>query len=131
MPRRYDNSDRGVLITPESARRIAKAIGQFEASRRNVPARPLRTAYDDGEDHRVRLGKTSAAWAKGTLADIDVYDEGTPPNETISDPVETLQDCVNKFAGVEANKWVMLAKASNDRWYVIAAECPDPPPEPT
>lgn len=78
---------------------------------------------DDGSDDRVRLGKTTSTWTKGTLAEIELYEEGTPPSETRNASDYTLEDCVNKFATVAAEKWVMVAKARNDSWYLIAAEC--------
>lgn len=72
----------------------------------------------------LRLGKTTVAWTKGTLATIELYNEGTPPNETKKSPTaDVLEDCVNKFADVQANKWVMLGKVGNGYWYLIAAEC--------
>ena len=71
----------------------------------------------------VRLGKTTAAWTKGTTATIDLYEEGTPPNETAKSTPDTLENCVNKFATVAANKWVIVARGANGYWYLIAAEC--------
>lgn len=71
----------------------------------------------------VRLGKTTATWTKGTLATIELYEQGTPPSETRNPSPYTLENCVNKFADVQSGKWVMVAKASNVLWYLIAAEC--------
>ena len=123
MPRRYDNSDRGVLISRESIGRLAKQGHRADDLRRNVHAPPLRTAFDDGEP--LKLGKSLAVgeWAKGTLASVQVYDQGDPPNETTDDPVETIEDVVNKFADIDQDAWVMIGLASNGRWYVISAEC--------
>jgi archaellin len=70
----------------------------------------------------VRLGKTTATWTKGTTATIDVWESGTPPSETQTSGV-TIANCVNKFATVASGKWVMVAKAGNGSWYLIAAEC--------
>lgn len=121
MPRRLDGSDRGVLITQESARRIQRVVQRIEGGDRNTHAPPLPTAFDDGDP--IRIGKTTSAWNKGTIADIEVRESGTPPNETAGSPVETMEDCVNKFADVPADKWVAVARAGNGRWYLIAAEC--------
>lgn len=74
----------------------------------------------------VRLGKTTAAWDKGTLADIELYEEGIPPDETRNATDYTLGNCVNKFSDVASGKWVMVAKAKNGSWYLIAAECDTP-----
>jgi hypothetical protein len=77
---------------------------------------------DDGGDP-VRLGKTTAAWNKGTLATITLYESGTPPSETAASPAVTLEKCVNKFANVATGKWVIVAKGGNGSWYLISAEC--------
>lgn len=69
-----------------------------------------------GPSHYV--GKTNAAWTKGTSQTITLW-AGTPGSESaISDQVLAW----NKFADVAAGKFVMLARA-NDTYYLIAAEC--------
>lgn len=68
----------------------------------------------------VQLGKTTAEWAKGATATIDVY-EGSPLYETNS--LRTLSECVNKFVTVANDKWVIVAQAGSGYWYLIAAEC--------
>jgi hypothetical protein len=112
---------RRVSFTEEGARRIVNAVRAHERGNANQPPvsfnRPV--GGDDGGDP-VRLGKTTATWTKGTTATIDLYPNGTPPSETASG---TLAGCVNKFATVASGKWVMVAKAGNGSWYLIAAEC--------
>lgn len=76
-----------------------------------------------GEGPSVRLGKTTATWTKGTISSIELYEEGTPPSETRNATDYTLANCVNKFSTVQSGKWVMVAKMTNNRWYLIAAEC--------
>lgn len=71
----------------------------------------------------MRLGKTTATWNKGTLANINLWEEGTPPSETQTSPTRTIANCVNKFGTVAANKWVALMKGANGSYYLIAAEC--------
>lgn len=72
----------------------------------------------------MRLGKTTEPWDKGTLATIELYEEGTPPTESKKSPTpDTLAECVNKFSDVETDKWVMVARGKNGYWYLIAAEC--------
>lgn len=80
-------------------------------------------ALDDagGASDPVKLGRTSAVWAKGSLATITLYEGGTPPNETAQGG--NLANCVNKFQSVAANKWVIVAKATNGYYYLISAEC--------
>lgn len=109
-----------VHLTPESARRIGAAVVRVEQSGRDVP--PLFFRQTGGDGDPVRLGKTTAEWPKGTLATIELYEEGTPPSEGKKTPPDTLS-CVNKFAAVAANKWVIVANAGNGYWYLIAAEC--------
>jgi hypothetical protein len=110
-----------VHLTEGSARRIASAVRIVEQSGRGAPAVTFRQPSDDGDP--VRLGKTTAAWNKGTTATIELYEEGTPPSEGKKTPAETLEDCVNKFANVGSGKWVIVAKAANGSWYLISAEC--------
>jgi len=109
-----------VAFSEDGARRVIAATKAYEAGNRNMPG--IRFRDVGGDDDPVRLGKTSAAWNKGTLATINVWEDGTPLSETQTSGV-TLTDCVNKFAYVAAGKWVMLAKAANGSYYLIAAEC--------
>lgn len=108
-----------VHLTPDSARRIGAAVRAVEQGGRDVPPVMFRQT---GDDESVRLGKTSAAWNKGTLSSVNVWESGTPPNETQTIG-EVLTNCVNKFANVAADKWVILARAQNGYWYLISAEC--------
>jgi len=109
-----------VTFTEDGARRVIAATKAHEAGNRNMSPVKFRQVSDDGEP--VRLGKTSAAWAKGTLATINLWENGTPPSETQTSGA-TLANCVNKFAAVATGKWVMLAKGANGSYYLIAAEC--------
>lgn len=110
---------RKAVFTEEAASRVIRATKAYERGDRNMSAPPIRTAYDGGDP--VRLGKTTAAWTKGTLATIDLYESGTPPSETSSSA--TLANCVNKFANVGSGKWVIVARGQNGSYYLIAAEC--------
>lgn len=109
-----------VGFSEDGARRVIAATKAHEAGSRNMPPVKFREASDDGEP--VRLGKTTAAWAKGTLATINVWETGTPPNETQTSGA-TIANCVNKFAAVASGKWVIVAKGQNGSYYLIAAEC--------
>lgn len=108
-----------VHLTPESARRIGAAVVRVEQGGRDVPPVFFRQV---GDSELVRLGKTSANWQKGTVADIGVWEDGTPPNETQTAGA-ILSGCVNKFANVSAGRWVILARCENGKYYLIAAEC--------
>lgn len=112
--------ERRVSLTESAAARIAAATLAYERGNRDQSPIYFRQGGDDGEP--VRLGRTTAAWAKGTLATINLWEDGTPPNEAQSSG-KTLTNCVNRFATVPSGKFVMLAQAANGYWYLISAEC--------
>jgi hypothetical protein len=113
---------RTVRLTEDAARRMAAATRAYERGNRDQSAIMFRQGGDDGGDP-VRLGKTTAAWNKGTTATIELFEEGTPPSEGKKTPADTLTNCVNKFANVATGKWVIVARGGNGYWYLIAAEC--------
>lgn len=86
-----------------------------------IPVR-LQDMQRPGGGDAVRLGKTTAAWNKNTLATISVWESGTAGSETQTDGA-TIENCVNKFANVASGKWVIVARAANGAHYLIAAEC--------
>jgi hypothetical protein len=108
-------------FTKRDAARIARAVTSSERGKRRQKPYGYERNYPSSSP--VRLGKTTAEWKKGTLATITLYEDGTPPNEAVADPVETIEDCVNKFADIKAGKWVVVAKGANGYWYLISAEC--------
>jgi hypothetical protein len=108
-----------VAFSEDGARRIIAATKAVEAGNRNMP--PVRFRDPGGDDgDPVRLGKTTAAWTKGTLATIDLYEEGTPPSETTSSA--TLANCVNKMVNVPSGRWVEVVRGANGYWYLVWAE---------
>jgi hypothetical protein len=110
-----------VAFSEDGARRVIAATKAYEAGNRDMPGIKFRDVSDDERDP-VRLGKTSAAWNKGAIATIDIWENGEPPNETQTSGA-TLTGCVNKFVNVAAGKWVILARCQNGSYYLIAAEC--------
>lgn len=120
---RINNGSRPAAFTRDSARRIQRVVQIVENGDRSQPPTSLgRMAGDDGEP--VRLGKTTASWTKGTLATIELWEEGTPPSEAARSPAAlTLENCVNKFADIDADKFVIVARGLNGYWYLISAEC--------
>ncbi len=110
--------NRRVSFNETDARRIAAATRAYERGNRDQQPIMFRQSGEDGDP--VRLGKTSQQWEKNTITSIDLYEGGTPPNETITG---SLGSCVNKFAYVNAGKWVIVARGANGYWYLIAAEC--------
>lgn len=111
---------RPVMLTGNAARRINRVVQSVERGDRDTRGQIFPKSV--GDDNSVRLCKTSSSWTKGTTATLNVWESGTPPNETQSSGV-TIANCVNKFATVQSGKFVMIAQAGNGRWYLIAAEC--------
>lgn len=115
--------DRKVRFTEDAARRVAAATLAFERSGRDQPPIHFRQVGDDGGDP-VRLGKTTASWAKGTTATIELWEEGSPGSEAKKSPTaNTLAGCVNKMADVASGKFVIVARGPFAAWYLISAEC--------
>lgn len=75
--------------------------------------------FDDGSN--LRIGKTTSLWAKHSLAEIALWEEGTPPSETASN--KTIPDVVNHWGDVPAGKWVGIQAAANGHHYLVVAEC--------
>lgn len=69
----------------------------------------------------LRLCKTTDQFVKGTVRTLNIWEDGTPPNETQTTG-ETVV-AVNKYATIAAGKWVSVALHNNGSWYVVAAEC--------
>jgi hypothetical protein len=110
-----------VAFSEDGARRVIAATKAYEAGNRNMSPVKFRSAGGDDGDP-IRLGKTTAAWNKGTTATINVWESGTAGSETQTSG-ETLTGCVNKFANVATGKWVIVARGVNGSYYLIAAEC--------
>ena len=116
-------ADRPVMLSADSARRVGRMLSAYEGGDRAITPYVVPNGFTDGGDAEpVRLCKTTAAWAKGAVATLNVWEDGTPPNETQT-AGETVEDVVNKFAAVATDKFCMIAKAANGSWYLIAAEC--------
>jgi hypothetical protein len=122
MARRLDGSDRGVLITRESARRIQSVVQRIEGGNRNTHAPPLPTAFDEGDP--VRVCKTSVAWGKDTTATLAIWEAGTATAPEANSPAETV-DAVNLFRDVAADVYVVVARANNGRWYLVEVGNPE------
>lgn len=118
-----------VTFTRPAAERIAKVVRSVEQGSRDCG--PLE--YIDsgsGVGSAVKVGKTTAAWFKNSVSSIALVYSGTPPGEQVVNnyggtgaPEYVQGSCVNKFADIAANRWVVVAKAQNGYWYLIAAEC--------
>jgi hypothetical protein len=118
-----NKGDQGGLVSRSSMERIGRAVAAYERGNRDRKPQAMPRAWGDDGGDPIRIGKTTGAWTKGTLANISIYEAGSPPSETANSPAEAIANCVNKFSDVAADKWVAIAKAGNGRWYLIAAEC--------
>ena len=119
MARRLDGSDKGVLITQESARRIQRVVQRIEGGDRNIPPVPIRTAFNEGEQ-AVRLGKVAAAWAIGTCATVTLWERtGTNCAPTAKSPSETVENVVNLSHDIPSGSWVVIGQAADGKWYVV------------
>ena len=108
-----------VGFSEDGARRVIAATKAYEGGNRSMSRVRFR---DTGDDYSLRLCKTSAAFNKGTTATLNVWEDGTPPNETQTSGA-TVENVVNKYANIASGKFVSVAMHANGRWYVIAAEC--------
>lgn len=70
----------------------------------------------------ARLCKTDAAFNKGSVATLSVWEDGEPGSESQTAGV-TVAGVINKYADIASGKFVSVALHGNGRWYVIAAEC--------
>jgi hypothetical protein len=98
--------------------RIFGAVRTVENSGRG--GTPIPPTYHTGDDPPIILGKTTAAWAKGTTQTIPVY-AGAAGSEAV--PGFSVVG-MNKFAAIASGKWVILAGPNQGGvWYLISAEC--------
>lgn len=103
-------------LTAASARKLARLVDRFESTpvaeervwhEYRSPASRLRQGTAG-----IVIGKTTAAWAKGTTATVAVW-AGDPLADT-----GNTTTAVNLFADIEADKWVAMLGG-----YLISAEC--------
>lgn len=66
----------------------------------------------------IKIGRTTADWAKGTSASIPIYG-GTPLSESATGESVTAY---NLRAKILADRWVVLGKADNGFYYLIDSE---------
>lgn len=131
---RIGESQRGVMITTASARRIAKVVQAFDRDPRVImKGQRLRTAGDDSSD-AIKLGKTTTAIDRLAVGSISVY-KGPATVATscgteclpleFTDTGEKL--CVqNLLSDLAADEWVYAINPSGgDVWHVIGRATAD------
>jgi hypothetical protein len=115
------------MTTPNGRLRAGQPLnGAISASRWNdmcdaadiVHGRTGGTKGATNFDRAHLLAKTSAAWDKGTSQTLNVYAGAQGSEQQLGDQIKAF----NKFADIEADAWVMLARVGSG-WYVISAEC--------
>jgi hypothetical protein len=119
MPR-VDGTNRGVLITEESARRIGRAVQKLEQGNRNVPGRKMRTAFDDGGEDLL-VGFTTEEWRKGTEINIAIIYNEAGNCEQEGEPRETAVSAINILFDVAAGSRVIVGRVANGCWRMLAA----------
>ena len=119
MSRLRADTNSGVRFTRESAAEIAALVRAARNGDRKTPGIRLPHMASSGVLH---LCKTTSEFTKGTTSKLNVWEGGDPPNETQSAD-RTIENVVNKYATIAANKFVSVARHGNGYWYVIAAEC--------
>jgi hypothetical protein len=115
---RIDGSQRGALVSIESARRIARAVQAYEQGKRDDVAPRLKRAFDDHEP--VKIARTTDKWEKGTTALLEVLFEDDC-EEQFGSGAETLE--VHNWS-YDVNEFVrcVIALAGNGCWYLVEAE---------
>ena len=117
----------GVKITEHFAQRMKSTILRVEAMPLSSSDGRVPVRFDERPTVvaavGTHLGKTTAAWSKGTSATITLYEEGSAGSETMSTSGTTAVTAYNKFAAVASGKWVWLQSGPFGAWYLTAAEC--------
>ena len=119
---RVDNSQRGVLISVESARRIAKAVQAYEQGRRRIRAPRMRTAFDDGDP--LRLCRVPTAWPRGESLELEpIYETSCSDEGSESSAGSGGLVVQNEIFDIAADSIALVMRAKNGCWYVVAAGC--------
>lgn len=107
---------RAITFTEHGARRVADTVRRVDNVFRSVSPPVVGGMGDDGE---AVLCKTTAAWAKGTEATLQIW-AGTAGSET--DTGVTLK-AWNKYGAVATGKFCSVMLHRGGGYYLIAAEC--------
>ena len=110
MTRRIINASR------DTWGRIFRAVrGQENGGRSQPPV----SYQGQGDDSDGVLCKTTAAWAKGTTATLQIW-AGAPGSETNTG---VTLDAYNRYAAIASGKWCTVLLHRHGYYYVVAAEC--------
>ena len=101
----------------QSMRRISAAVQKSEGvkDRKGNGWYPVK----GGGGATLRIGKTTAAWAKGTSQEVNLYSNADRTQLFEADGVTPKTASVyNLFADIETDKWVAFISG-----YLVSAEC--------
>lgn len=125
MTRRLDGSDRGMMITAESLRRIQKTCQRVENGNRAIPAPPLRTMGGDDGSSPLRICRATANWPVGTCQTVEVWENAFAPDAPCFGAHETtgktLEHVHNFMFDIANDSCVWVVKAANGNHYVVSA----------
>lgn len=107
---------KGSVFDAESARRVARAVRAVEGGGISAGGPAVTSAGDDSDGV---LCKTTAAWAKGTTATLQIW-AGAPGAELNTGCTLTAY---NRYAAIATGKWCTVLLHRHGYYYVIAAEC--------
>ena len=111
-------------LTESSVRSINRtivAVNQMRVSgpQGNLPFRQNQNQKRQPSGATLRIGKTTAAWAKGLSAEVNLYSNADRTQLFEADGVTPKTASVyNLFADIEADKWVAFIGG-----YLVSAEC--------
>lgn len=126
MARLTGDNTRPVMLTADSARRIAKAVQAYEQGRVNIKAKPLRTAGEDGAP--LILAYVPDEWPRASSQVVDVLlpescgNPGPAGSGSGSDGAEQVT-AWNLFYDIQQGAIVLLTQTDNQCWYVVQASC--------
>jgi hypothetical protein len=107
---------KGTVFEQSTARRIVRAVQTIENG--GASAGPPRVT-SAGDDSDAVLCRTTAAWAKGSTATLQIW-AGAPGSE--ADTGVTLS-AYNRYAAIATGKFCTVMLHRHGYYYVIAAEC--------
>lgn len=109
-------ASKGTVFDGETARRVLRAVRSVEGGGLNTGGPRATSAGDDAD---AVLCKTTAAWAKGSSATLQIW-AGQPGSETNTGVTLTAY---NRYAAIASGKWCTVMLHRHGYYYVIAAEC--------
>lgn len=100
----------------ETARRVLRATRAIEGGSPSIGGARVTSSGDDSD---AVLCKTTAAWAKGSSATLQIW-AGQPGSETNTGCTLTAY---NRYAAIASGKWCTVMLHRHGYYYVVAAEC--------